>query len=687
MTENDTSPENLRKFLESEDPAMVRMGLSMAKGVDFTDDLLEEILWMYMFHDEKTIRAAAKSIFMKMAPKKLKEIIKNNWKAKYRTFSRPGEKFTQVIRPLVQSITQDKLDIILPRLMKPVIEEVKRIQPYNNITAERKNDAVKALGDFGDIAVEPLIEILEEKGTLLLFFEGYWIEKTTDFEGNQEREAPSSVTVEIENLHRAPNTIAAEALGKIGDKRALKPLITALITWDADLIKSAKEALRKLSGKMTEKEIEISDAIVKNIVQSTVIFDGNATSKSQDDFTLTHLLDSSYVALEPLFKFIEVQAFPFPEGVARKAAETLGNVGHKLAVEPLIKALENNVYPSVRRKAAEALGKIGDKRAVKPLIKALEDESNYACEFALVKFGNDAVELLIKALEDENNLVRENATEALGNIGDKRAVEPLIKALDDEKAWVCAKTAVSLGKIGDKRAVEPLIKALETARVIYSDDDPYGAEMAHKYTAEALGEIGDKRAVEPLIKDLGDGGEEAAEALGKIGDKRAVEPLIKSLEDENPWNRQDAVKALGKIGDKRAVEPLIKELEYENEYVRDIILITSIHVGAAKALGEIGDKRAVEPLIKSLEDDVRYKFVRKAVDALGKIGDKQAVEPLIKVLENKDLSWARENAAEALVKITKANIKGKEKKNIIKFLESDDMVMMGASILKGILEE
>ena len=31
MTE-DTSPENLRKFLESDDPAMVRMGLSLAKG-------------------------------------------------------------------------------------------------------------------------------------------------------------------------------------------------------------------------------------------------------------------------------------------------------------------------------------------------------------------------------------------------------------------------------------------------------------------------------------------------------------------------------------------------------------------------------------------------------------------------------------------------------------------------------
>ena len=39
MTE-DTSPENLRKFLESEDPAMVMMGLSMAKGSGVPEALL-----------------------------------------------------------------------------------------------------------------------------------------------------------------------------------------------------------------------------------------------------------------------------------------------------------------------------------------------------------------------------------------------------------------------------------------------------------------------------------------------------------------------------------------------------------------------------------------------------------------------------------------------------------------------
>jgi len=35
MTE-DASPENLRKFLESDDPALVRMGISLAKGAFYS---------------------------------------------------------------------------------------------------------------------------------------------------------------------------------------------------------------------------------------------------------------------------------------------------------------------------------------------------------------------------------------------------------------------------------------------------------------------------------------------------------------------------------------------------------------------------------------------------------------------------------------------------------------------------
>ena len=42
-------------------------------------------------------------------------------------------------------------------------------------------------------------------------------------------------------------------------------------------------------------------------------------------------------------------------------------------METLIKALKRGNW-TIRKKAADALGNIGDKRAVEPLIKALEDK-------------------------------------------------------------------------------------------------------------------------------------------------------------------------------------------------------------------------------------------------------------------------------------------------------------------------
>ena len=51
----------------------------------------------------------------------------------------------------------------------------------------------------------------------------------------------------------------------------------------------------------------------------------------------------------------------------RAAAEALGQLGDKRAVEPLIAALQDDVE-NVRQAAAEALGQLGDERAVEPLI-------------------------------------------------------------------------------------------------------------------------------------------------------------------------------------------------------------------------------------------------------------------------------------------------------------------------------
>ena len=52
--------------------------------------------------------------------------------------------------------------------------------------------------------------------------------------------------------------------------------------------------------------------------------------------------------------------------VREQAAEALGKIGGKKAVEPLIKALQGKAW-DVQYDAIEALGSIGDRRAIKPI--------------------------------------------------------------------------------------------------------------------------------------------------------------------------------------------------------------------------------------------------------------------------------------------------------------------------------
>ncbi len=68
--------------------------------------------------------------------------------------------------------------------------------------------------------------------------------------------------------------------------------------------------------------------------------------------------------------------------------------------------------------------------------------------WTLGKMGNRrAVEPLIAALKDENWEVRENVVWALGDIKDTRAIEPLINTLSDKNSEVRKDAARSLREI------------------------------------------------------------------------------------------------------------------------------------------------------------------------------------------------------------------------------------------------
>ena len=118
-----------------------------------------------------------------------------------------------------------------------------------------------------------------------------------------------------------------------------------------------------------------------------------------------------------------------------ESAKKLGDIGDKSVVKPLIDLLngkiEGHIYSIVCEiddefneddmvfetitAAAEALGKIGDKKAVEPLINCLQSDEWW--EFLDCR----EIDMWIEAIK------------ALGNIGDQRALKPLNKLLDNEE--------------------------------------------------------------------------------------------------------------------------------------------------------------------------------------------------------------------------------------------------------------
>jgi HEAT repeat protein len=204
---------------------------------------------------------------------------------------------------------------------------------------------------------------------------------------------------------------AVEALDKLGDDRAVKPLAALLADKDSNLRSTVEGTLVKFKA-------------VDTLIEALKSSDANARERAAS--ALGKLEDKQ--ATRPLIALLSDRE----SRVRQSAAEALGKLGDKEAVEPLIALLADR-ETNVRRAAVEALDKLGDDRAVKPLAALLADkDSNLrsTAREALVKL--EAVDVLIEALKQSNPVARIEAARALGRLGDRKAIEPLNNLLQTE---------------------------------------------------------------------------------------------------------------------------------------------------------------------------------------------------------------------------------------------------------------
>jgi HEAT repeat protein len=305
------------------------------------------------------------------------------------------------------------------------------------------------------------------------------------------------------------------------------------------------------------------------------------------------------------------------ERVVSLAAETLGKLRVREAVQPLTQLVLRHGDRDVRRQALKALGRIGDPIAIRFVTSALGDENGHVRAAAATVSGkwiNQAgIEplcghLLVEPFAD----VRAAILDALCANPHPLTTERLIGLLNHEREEVRETAARGLGRLRPPAALRPLLDVT---------GDP--SWLVRSAIIEAISRYPVQAAFEALRLALTDD-HEKVRLSSLVGLAARDEPeieeilLVQGLGDTDLWVRYRAAEALGVRRAEAALPALacIARSDREPSFLRRI---------AVKALGQLGGLRAGETISELMWDhnpDVSA-AAGQALDALqgGEAGD------------------------------------------------------------------
>jgi HEAT repeat protein len=337
--------------------------------------------------------------------------------------------------------------------------------------------------------------------------------------------AQEAVPELIEHLHTDVNTYVrssiAEALGRIGDARAIFPLMDALRDSCSFVRRAAAIALGQMQAKQAQGALLRALDDPNFYVRRAAI---NAVGKldipdlgpmlipllETPDPRIRRTVTIAIRRLEAeaaIPKMIEVLESYLLEPnqrdlpVVKTLVVALGELNAKDAVPALIRVMRG--YVGVRSLTAKSLGKIGDPQAGPALLEALNDERSKNLQLAalrsigqlryqkaipavrqfldtpdprlrrtaaltvgLLQDRGATNRLLRMAREDDSPLVRPAAVEALGMVGDVEMIEQLLPLISDGNAYLRAALAHALSSLdGSTPAVREALLQLQQDKV------------------------------------------------------------------------------------------------------------------------------------------------------------------------------------------------------------------------------
>ncbi|HEY3417022.1 MAG TPA: HEAT repeat domain-containing protein, partial [Armatimonadota bacterium] len=452
----------------------------------------------------------------------------------------------------------------------------------------------------------------------------------------------------------------AEILGRIGDGRALQPLINLSVDPEARVRAAAVGALGKL----------LADAPGITPTQGEQATDYLLAALNDPDPTVRARAAAAVGNTKSPRAFLPICALlKDPVDKVRAAVPTaLYNLGDARSVDVLcaqLRSAQGNELSTI----AGYLGWLHSPHAVAPLIALLgsrEASTRLIAAWALGMLGDSRAILPLLALYDKDPAVRSEVADALRNCCEvpvsadaRRQVEgPLLARLKakDEDARMLGITLC--GELRLAKALPTLLTLAQSGgentrgRAIamlahYQDPRAAAAIMAayrtsspevRKTATVALGACGDDRALSVLLADTAPTNRRwVVEGLGRSGDFRAAGALLNMLATEEDIPQiVYLLEALCNFQDPRAIGPLLAKLRDPHGYIRERAIL---------ALGSAAGShlsRLVDPLLRVLceegmspEDDT---FLERyaAVNLLGKSGDARAIAPLIGELAHSD---------------------------------------------------